>query len=66
MAYLKILYSDKNEAPIYAKIHNNKSSGKPINKILMGTWVGVTEIKGDWYKVVTAGPDGWIHKDNPT
>ena len=30
----------------------------------MGTWVGVVEESGDWYKVVTAGPDGWIHKDN--
>jgi beta-lactamase superfamily II metal-dependent hydrolase len=64
MAYLETLYSNTNEASIYAKIHNNKSSGKPINKILMGTWVGVTEIDGDWRKVVTAGPNGWIHKDS--
>jgi len=64
MAYLKTLYAATNEAAIYAKIYNNKSSGKAINKILMGTWVGVTQVDGDWYKVVTAGPNGWIHKDN--
>lgn len=63
MSYIKELYANENETPIYQKVTNNKPSGKTVNKILMGTWVGVTEEKGDWYKVITAGPNGWIHKD---
>lgn len=64
MAYLKEQYAATNEALIYKTAPRTRSSGKVINKILLGSWVGVTEIKGDYFKVVTSGPDGWIHKDD--
>ncbi len=62
--YLKIKYAATNEAVIYSKISDNKPAGKPINKILMNTWLGVLEESGDWYRVVTAGDDGWIRKSD--
>ncbi|MEM9546530.1 MAG: MBL fold metallo-hydrolase [Bacteroidota bacterium] len=62
--YLVQKYAAINEAPIY---RNKKTPGdgqRAINKILMGTWMGVTQDDGDHYYVVTAGDDGWIHKDH--
>ncbi len=56
-------YAAKNAAPIYESVVNNKGK-KIINKILMGTYVTLLEQQGDWYRVATAGPDGWIHITN--
>ncbi|GAA3629553.1 ComEC/Rec2 family competence protein [Flavivirga jejuensis] len=64
MSYIKELFAATNEAIIYKTKPRVRYKGSKVNKILLGTWVGVTEIKGDYYKVVTAGPDGWIHKDD--
>ncbi len=61
-------YAAINEAPIYESVKNNKGQ-KPVNKILMGTYVRVLESAGDWYKIVTAGtpmPGAWMHKDTLT
>ncbi|MFC5980093.1 MBL fold metallo-hydrolase [Flavobacterium salmonis] len=57
------MYASKNEAQIYDNVINNKGK-EIINRILMGTYVKIADQQGDWYKVVTAGPDGWIHKDD--
>ncbi|MFC5872206.1 Metal-dependent hydrolase, beta-lactamase superfamily II [Chryseobacterium arachidis] len=57
------MYSSKNEATIYEKVIANKGS-HAINKILMGTYVNITAEDGDWYHVITAGPNGWIHKSD--
>ncbi len=52
-------YSAVNEARIYDKTTAQK---KVINRILMGTYVKILEEQGDWCKVDTAGPDGWMRK----
>jgi beta-lactamase superfamily II metal-dependent hydrolase len=59
------MYAAINEAKIYETVVNNKGK-KIINRILMGTYVSITETNGDWYKVITAGPDGWMHKEGLT
>lgn len=55
------MYASVNEAKIYKSVIANKGKGI-INRILMGTYVKIVEEDGDWYKVITAGPDGWMHK----
>lgn len=59
----KFKYAAVNEAVIYELVENNEGK-KPINRILLGTYVGIKEKSGDYYRVATAGPDGWIHKDD--
>lgn len=56
-------YASINQAPIYESVVNGKGK-KIINRILMGTYVTILEKSGDWYRVATAGPDGWIHAEN--
>ena len=56
-------YASTNKATIYESVSNGKGK-KTINKILMGTYVKIIEKDGDWLKVETAGPDGWIHSDD--
>ncbi|MCH5685940.1 SH3 domain-containing protein [Niabella sp. W65] len=58
-------YAAINAAPLYESVVNNKGK-KIINKILMGTYVTLLEQQGNWYRVATAGPDGWMHSDNLT
>lgn len=56
-------YAAKNEAPVYESVSNNKGV-KIINRLLMGTYVGITEESGDFVNVATAGPDGWMKKSD--
>ncbi|MFV0604909.1 MAG: SH3 domain-containing protein [Niabella sp.] len=53
-------YAAVNEAPIYETVQNGKGK-KMINRILLGTYVKILQEDGEWYKVATAGPDGWMH-----
>lgn len=62
---IQFKYAAINEANIYDSVSNGKGK-KTINKILMGTYVEIIQQDGDWYKVKTAGPDGWMHKDTLT
>ena len=55
------LYATANEAPVYESIVNNRTK-KLINKIQSGTYVTITAEEGDFYKVITAGPNGWMRK----
>ncbi len=56
------MYASVNQAKNLQKsVIANKGKGI-INRILMGTYVKIVEEDGDWYKVITAGPDGWMHK----
>jgi beta-lactamase superfamily II metal-dependent hydrolase len=55
------LYATANEAPVYERIVNNRAT-KLVNKIQSGTYVTVRAEEGDFYKVKTAGPDGWMRK----
>ena len=59
-------YCAVNESSIYESVSPTGKGQKVVNKILMGTYVELTEEKDDWYKVKTAGPDGWMHKDQLT
>jgi beta-lactamase superfamily II metal-dependent hydrolase len=53
-------YAARSETPVY-----KKATGRSLaNKILMGTWVGVFEEKGSRARVTTAGPNGWVEKDD--
>jgi len=61
MALPPFLYAAANEAPVYESVTNNTGK-KIINKILLGTYVKIIEDAGDYYKVVTAGPDGFMAK----
>lgn len=58
-------YAAKNESPVYESVSNNKGV-KIINRLLMGTYVGISEESGDYFKVATAGPDGWMKKSDLT
>ncbi|MCB9233491.1 MAG: MBL fold metallo-hydrolase [Bacteroidia bacterium] len=58
-------YASEGEVKIYESVSNFNSASRPrktVNTILMGTWVGVLEEKGLWYKVSTVGTDGWLLK----
>jgi len=57
------MYASTNEAKIYQSVVDNKGK-EIINRILMGTYVKIVEEESDWYKVITAGPDGWMHKND--
>lgn len=59
------MYASTNEAKIYQSVIENKGK-EIINRILMGTYVKIVEEDGDWCKVITAGPDGWMHKNDLT
>jgi competence protein ComEC len=54
-------YSAKSEAPVYEMVTNNTGK-KIINKILLGSYVKIINENGDYYEVVTAGPNGWMKK----
>ena len=56
-------YAAVNEAKIYKSLVDGKGK-KPVNRILMGTYVKIVSQKGDWYAVETVGTDGWMHKDD--
>ncbi|HRB26902.1 MAG TPA: hypothetical protein PLH81_00005 [Niabella sp.] len=56
-------YAAFNEAPIFESVENGKGK-KPINKLLLGTYVKIVQQDSDWYKVVSAGPDGWMHANS--
>ena len=56
------VFAAKPETPIY-KVPE-RDGRKKINTVLMGTWLGVKKKKDDWRYVQTAGPDGWVHKDD--
>lgn len=55
-------YVAENEAPIYKKPKQQGDRQRAINRVLMGTWVGIKEVDQEHYFVTTAGPDGWIAK----
>lgn len=59
----KYKYASKNEAVVYESISEGKGK-KPVNKILLGTYVEVVETKGRFIKVKTAGPDGWMREED--
>jgi len=63
MAYLFEKYAAVNELSVYNKPSSEK---KVINKILLGTWLGIVGEKGDYYEVKTVGPDGWVKKREVT
>lgn len=53
-------YADRPETTVY----QNETGSKTVNKILLGTWAGVVEDNGgDRVRVITAGPDGWVRRD---
>lgn len=55
---IRVLYAGLPETPVY-----NGPAGRKrvVNKVLLGTWLGVTKEIGDgWIRVKTAGPDGWM------
>ena len=56
-------YASVNEATIYESVTPSGKGKKPVNKILLGTYVKIVDEKDDWFKVDTAGPGGWMHKD---
>lgn len=57
---LKEQYAGNPETNVYAAETGNRK----VNRILLGTWAGMIEDNGnDRVKVVTAGPDGWIERN---
>ncbi|MBN2350817.1 MAG: MBL fold metallo-hydrolase [Bacteroidales bacterium] len=63
---IRVQYAAKPETNVYQQAEG----GRPINKILLGTWAGVVKDDGrERVRVITAGPDGWIRRnelrDNP-
>lgn len=59
-------YCAANEATVYESVTSTGKGKRPVNKILMGTYVAIVEEKDGWSKVKTAGPDGWMHNDQLT
>jgi beta-lactamase superfamily II metal-dependent hydrolase len=58
-------YAATNEAPVYESVSANKGV-KIINRLLMGTYATLIAEDGDFVKVQTAGPDGWMNKADLT
>ena len=59
--YIRIQYAAKPESFVYS----HAVGGSKINVILLGTWAGVVQDdNGDRVRVVTAGPDGWVDRDD--
>lgn len=56
-------YARVNEAAVYESVESGKGKNI-INRILLGTYVKIEEDKGDYFRVNTAGPDGWMKKDD--
>jgi beta-lactamase superfamily II metal-dependent hydrolase len=56
-------YAAVNEAVVYQSVVNNKGK-KAVNRLLMGTYVGILSEQGDWYEVKPFGTHGWMHKDS--
>ncbi|MEN6456787.1 MAG: MBL fold metallo-hydrolase [Prolixibacteraceae bacterium] len=63
MSYLSEKYAAHNEIPVCDKTTTGK---RVINRMLLGTWLGVAEESGKFLHVVTAGPDGWVRKADVT
>lgn len=58
--FLRVAYADQPETAVYRA----EIGSSTVNKILLGTWVGVVEDNGgERVRVVTAGPDGWVERD---
>jgi beta-lactamase superfamily II metal-dependent hydrolase len=58
---LRVQYAARPETRIYPEA----VGGRTINKILLGTWVGVVQDDGgDRVRVLTAGPNGWIARND--
>ena len=59
--YIRIQYAARPETRVYPQAEG----GRTINKILLGTWAGVVQDDGgDRVRVVTAGPNGWIRRND--
>lgn len=58
-----VRYVRTNEAPVYgfdpATLQRKTTI---VNRMLMGTYLQVTHRDGDFLKVITAGPDGWMRE----
>jgi len=54
-------YAAINEAPIFETVVNGAGK-KTINKVLMGTYITVTEEDSVFYKVKAFGKEGWMKK----
>ena len=60
-----IKYVRNNEARIFGFDPETRArKSRAVNRVLMGTYLKLTHEDGDYYFAVTAGPDGWIHKDD--
>lgn len=59
--FIRVQYGAQPETRVY----NRAQGGRTINKILLGTWAGVVQDNGgERVRVVTAGPDGWIRRND--
>jgi beta-lactamase superfamily II metal-dependent hydrolase len=54
-------YAANNEAPIYETVVNGAGK-KPINRVLMGTYITITGEEGDFYKVKAFSKEGYMKK----
>lgn len=60
-----IKYVKNNEARIFGFDPETRArKSRAVNRVLMGTYLKLTHEDGDYYFAITAGPDGWIHKDD--
>ncbi len=60
-----IKYAKTNEAQIFGFDPATRGrKNRAVNRVLMGTYLRITHEDGDHYFAVTAGPDGWIHKED--
>lgn len=58
---IRVQYAAQPETRVYPQA----SGGRTINKILLGTWAGVVQDDGgERVRVTTAGPDGWINRED--
>ncbi len=65
MPLLFVKYAAVPELGVFAEI-GTSGLKKQVNTVLLGTWLGVTEESGNYYKVTTAGDDGWVKKSETT
>lgn len=59
-------YCANNEAAVYESVSPAGKGVKTINRILLGSYLGILDQQGDWFQVKPFGTLGWMHKKDLT
>lgn len=57
-------YAKEHLTEVFASVNDQGIGKTKVNKLLMGTYMSIQQEKDGWYKVKTAGKDGWVNKSH--